>query len=205
MSFQSIVDNPDYSEFISRAQTRIGDQFSLQPLQVRVLHSSWEDKDHGGIHAVFCYEWDLSRRRLFITGVNIHNGSDYEISNIGDFDNDFEPCHLTFYKMDDCIVYTVASESEVRIYNIDYCGTVVESVQYRGQEPIQMIIPQPIDILRRTQNNLLYFWVGYKQKVDLISFELLRPDRDSIKTFESIIVYDRGILKDMKVFLTLQL
>merc|ERR1711991_426139 len=113
------------------------------------------------------------------------------------------PSNAIVFKTEKCRVYIISFDTDIHVYTIAENGnTVISAVPYHGRDTVKMLIPQPIDFLKRVENNLMYFWVGYENnQIDLMSFKSLLSNRDSLRCFNSLIDFNGGTLINIEVFI----
>ena len=203
-----------YNEFKERVHNRISERFhttytnhdfEVDGSDVQILYTWKHDIAGSEIHAVCCHKVDADQKRLFVTGVrfsnNFPNYEDYELSDIGLFPNSRAPNNAIVFKIKNCRVYVISFDAEIRVYSITEQGnTVITSMPHTGRSIVKMLIPQPVDVLKRVENNLMYFWVGYENNgIDLMSFKTSLLAQDSIRSFKSIIDFNGGTLINIEV------
>ena len=203
-----------YNDFKERVHNRISERFhttytnhdfEVDASDVQILYTWRHDIAWSEIHAVCCHKVDGTQKQLFVTGVrfgyNSSNYEDYELSDIGLFPNSKVPGNAIVFKTDKCRVYVISFDTDIHVYTIAENGnTVLSAVPYKGRDTVKMLIPQPVDVLKRVENNLMYFWVGYENNaIDLMSFKSLLSARDSVRCFNSVIDFNGGTLINIEV------
>ena len=204
-----------YNAFKERVHNRISERFhtvytnhdfEIDASDVQILYTWRHDIAWSEIHAVCSHKVDTTQKQLFVTGVRFVKGSsnfeDYELSDIGLFENSRVPSNAIVFKTEKYRVYVISFDTDIHVYTIagNDNSTVISAVPHKGRDVVKMLIPQPVDVLKRVENNLMYIWVGYENdQVDLMSFKSSMSARNSLQCFNSIIDYKGGILINIEV------
>lgn len=186
-----------YEEFIETTLCSIQTKYSVSNDQVKLIHSWKHSLDWSAIHAIFSLRKDDQYNILILTCVEIKYSQLYkyhELTEIGDFHIDrfryMQHMQAIAFKLSKCMCYVISFDSDICIYTVTD-GVVGHTISQACQGFVNTLIAQPIDFLKRIENNLAYFWVGYdKCKADLISVKLSSDlVHNTIKSFPSIISY----------------
>ena len=204
------MSGPLYEEFVNCIKQSIRIKYSNGAFSddVKILYSWKHTMDWTTIHAICTFGNSLIIAGAETKGSKFTNI--YELATFGGFASNFDFTKLVTnaiaFKSTKCMSYVISFNSEIFIFTVaDGIAThipshLTSSSKFTSQNctmrlpgSVTILDAQPIDILSRIQNTIMYFWVGYNSAVvDLISF---RIDKEDLKWYRSIIRHPSGLIR----------